>query len=224
MHRRTVIAALAAAPLALAARPAAASSPQELIDRARLALQAVRTDTSFQPNMDQLLRRARAVLIVPNMFRGGFIIGGEGGTGVMLARDADGGWSPPAFYDTASGSIGLQIGAQTAEVVFLIMNDKALRKFLDNQFKIGGDLSIAVGPIGGGADAALPGTFNADIYSYSKSEGLYAGGTLEGTLIQIKETWNRGYYGPGATARDILFGGRFEATGAAALRQALDLR
>jgi lipid-binding SYLF domain-containing protein len=166
------------------------------------------------------MKSAKAVLIFPELYKGGFILGAEGGRGILCARNADG-WSQPAFYDLAAGSLGLQIGGQVSEVVLTIMSDKALTAVLDDQLKFGGDMSIAVGPIGKGLGADTTTNFQADVYSFAKTAGLFGGVSFEGAGIIKKDDWNRAYYGQGATPRGIVMEGRFKNPNTNALLKSL---
>jgi lipid-binding SYLF domain-containing protein len=161
------------------------------------------------------------VLIFPNLIRAAFLFGGEGGVGVLLARDTNGTWSSPAFFGMGSGSFGLQAGVQTAAVLFLIMTDGALNKIMTTDVKLGGDLSIALGPIGAGLQANTTTNLKADIIAYAKTAGLYGGLSIEGSVIDGRESQDKGYYGPGATPRAILIERRFNNPGANALKAAL---
>ena len=144
------------------------------------------------------------MLIIPQLIKGGLIIGGEGGSGVLLVKGSDGSWSSPAFYTLGGASFGLQIGGEMSEVVFTIMNDGAIKAILDNPFKMGADLSVAVGPIGKGVGASTTTNFSDDVYAFSKSVGLFGGGTLEGTAIVKRTSWNELYYAADADPQKIL--------------------
>jgi lipid-binding SYLF domain-containing protein len=209
--------------LAFAVPAMAQQDQQDLVDKARISLNALRHDADH-PSLNSALARAKAVLIIPSLLKAGFIVGGEGGSGVLLARTADGGWSAPAFYTMASGSIGLQIGAQDAEVVFTVMTDKGLKQVIQSQFKLGADASIAVGPKGTGVEAATTLAMGADIYSFSRARGAYAGGSFEGSLIKAREEWNKIYYGQTLSVDDIVLHNKASNPGADALRQALAAR
>jgi lipid-binding SYLF domain-containing protein len=209
--------------VALAATPAAAQkAEQEIVDKARTALLNLRNDPDF-PTLNQALGRAKAVVIIPSLIKAGFILGGEGGSGVLLARTATG-WSDPAFYTMASGSIGLQIGAQDAEVIFTVMTDKGLEQVIKNQFKLGADASVAVGPKGMGVEASTTPALGADIYSFARTKGAFAGGSFEGSYLSAREEWNRAYYGQNLSVEDIVRHGKGSAPGADALKQALGPR
>ena len=120
------------------------------------------------------------MLIVPSHFRGGLILGAEGGRGVLLAKTTAGTWSPPAVYTLAGGSVGLQLGLESSQVIFIIMNDNALDAILSNNFKFGADMNVAFGPVGGGRGTAFAGGFKPDVYVYSRNRGLFGGGALSG--------------------------------------------
>jgi lipid-binding SYLF domain-containing protein len=213
---------LAAATLLLAlSGTARASDQQEIVDRAKVTVDVLRAESNFSQPIADLLRRAKGVLVVPNLFRAGFILGGEGGTGVLLVKGTDGSWSSPAFYGLGSGSIGLQIGAQSAEVMFIILTDGGLQKIMNNSVKVGADVSIAIGPVGAGIEGSTTANLRADIVAYSKAMGLFGGLSIEGTIISVREEWNRAYYGDGATARSIVIDRRFDSPGAGGLRFAL---
>lgn len=219
--RRPVLGLLVAGASLAAARPALAQSEQQaLVDQATLTVNEILGDPNFKDGLD-LLRRARAVLIVPRRFRAGFIIGGEGGGGVLVGRDGSGSWTSPAFFGLGSGSVGLQIGIQDAQVIMLIMNDKALNAILDSQFKFGADASIAVATIGAGIAGGTTGALGADLVTISKTRGLFAGAALEGTLLTSRSEWNRAYFGRDASARQIVVGAEVHNPGADGLRAAL---
>jgi lipid-binding SYLF domain-containing protein len=218
--RRVLVLLFALVALALPAR-AFANDQQELVDRAKLTVERLRHDSNMGKGVDDMLGRARAVLIVPSLWRLGFLLGGSGGSGVLLAKAADGSWSAPAFYGVGGGSIGFQIGAEMQEMLLIILTDGGLNKVMDNQVKIGADLTFALGPVGAGLGGATTPNFGADMVGYSTSIGLYGGLNLEGGLIAVREEANRAYYGEGATTREIVFNRRFDNPGATDLRAAL---
>jgi len=147
------------------------------------------------------LKDAKAVLIVPNLLKAGFILGGSGGSGVLIARDEKtGDWSQPAFYTLGSVTFGLQIGGESAEVIMMIRTQKALDALFTTEFKLGGDMSVAAGPMGTGASGAV----TADIVSFAKSKGLFAGLNLEGSVVKVNEDSNRAYYGKAVSPLDII--------------------
>lgn len=205
----------------LMAAPARANDQQELVDRAKITVDTLRNDSNLKQPINSLLARARAVLVFPNLFKAGFILGGEGGSGVLLVKGTDGTWSSPAFFGMGSGSLGLQIGAQQSEVMFIIMTEGGLRKILNNSMKLGADASVAVGPIGAGVEASTTTNLDRDIYAYSKTVGLFGGGAFEGSVLTPREEWNRAYYGDGATTRAIAIERKFDNFGANTLKNAL---
>jgi lipid-binding SYLF domain-containing protein len=184
---------------------AAMSDEQEIIDRARIAVEDVHHDREFGNAVD-LARHARAMLIVPRLFKAGFFVGGEGGDAVLLARSADG-WSAPAFYTLASASFGLQIGAQESEVVLFIMSERALNAVLQNEFKIGANAGLAVVTLGSSAEIATTSALHADIVVWASSTGAYAGISLNGSVIAPRPSYNREFYGHDVTPGEIIRGG-----------------
>ena len=166
----------------------------------------IRTLSNFTHDPDMKWFRehvgsAKAVLVSPQIVQAGFIVGGSGGPALVIARNRSGtGWNGPAFYRMASGSIGLQAGAQASEMVALVMTDKALNSLLSTSFKLGGDISVAAGPVGAGTGAPV----TADMIVYTRSKGLYGGVNVDGTVIEVDDGRNRAYYGQAATPVDIL--------------------
>ena len=216
------IAALAAVGFALIAPGMAkASDEQNVVDEARITLDHLRTDQEFG-TAKELLRRARAVLIVPTLVKAGFFFGGEGGDGVLLARSAGGTWTDPAFYTLASASFGLQIGIQSAEVIMIIETDRALTALEQDQFKFGAQAGIAVVTLGSSAQAAMSTALDtADIIVWSSASGAYAGVTIEGSLVKPRDSYNENYYGRPIAVREILNMNEGRNPGADGLRAAL---
>ena len=210
--------------LALPARPAdAASEPHELVEKAKLTAERLLAQTDYA-EVRNWIRKAKGVLIVPSLLKAGFLIGGEGGSGVLLSHNRDTGWSDPAFYTLGAGSIGLQIGIQDSEVLFVIMTDKGLEAMIDKNVKLGADASIAAGPLGAGVEGATTAGLGADIYSYSMTRGAFGGVSFEGSVAVEREDWNRMYYGAGATPRGIVIDRNFTNPHAVGLRKALEVR
>ncbi|MGK9230810.1 lipid-binding SYLF domain-containing protein [Inquilinus limosus] len=192
---------------------------QLLVDESRIALQTLLAS----PELTQLpryIRGAKAVLIAPELLRGGFIVGGRGGNAVMLVRLPDGNWSYPAFYGIGGGSLGLQIGGQVSQLVLTIMTDKGLRAVEQSSFTVGADLSGSLFTLGAGVGASTGLNTNADMYAFSQNKGLFAGGTLDGTVISEDQGMNDAYYGFGTPAR-IVFQGQRSNPGAESLRSLL---
>ena len=204
--RRLLILSVAMVAMLFGGAARAAEEEQLLVDRARTTVQTLAAQNDLG-DMRRLLVRARGVYIVPQLLKAGFIIGGEGGSGVLLARDAKTGeWSPPAFYSMAAGSIGLQIGGELSEVILVIMTPKGMDAVLKNEFKAGVDASIAVGPVGAGVEASTTTAVGADIYAFSKSKGLFGGVSVEGAVITARHSMNQAYYGRAYPIRDLLYG------------------
>ncbi len=198
----------------------ALTSEEELVEDCKITVQSLLSDPDFQ-FLDDYIKRARGVLIFPELVKGGFIFGAEGGTGVLLARLGDNSWSYPAFYYIGAASIGLQIGGQISEVVLTVMNDDAIDRILRNNFKLGADASMALGPIGMNAEAATAGGFDNDIYSFGRAAGLFGGISLEGAVLGDQPERNRYYYGKDVTARGVVREAQVTNAQAEQLRSAL---
>ena len=198
--------ALTLALVALAGPLRAQVSDQSLmVSKAATTVERIKSDSNLSGPLANLLARARAVLIVPDLVKGGFILGAQYGTGVLLARDKDGRWSGPAFFSVAAGSIGFQIGLQDAEAIYVIMSDGGLSAVIDNRFKAGAEAGVAVAVIGAGAEANTTTNVGADIYAFSRAVGLYGGAALDGAAILPRHSWNALYYGGSPTPEDILY-------------------
>lgn len=224
MRRRDLLAAALAA--AIAPVPAGAQNVVTdqtlMVGKARSTVERLRSDPNMEANIASLLPRAHGVLIVPDLVKGGFFIGAEYGTGVLLTRDPDTRqWSGPAFYSVASGSVGLQIGLQDAEAMFIIMTPGGLRAVMENRFKAGADAGVALLHLGAGAEASTTLNAGADIYAFSKAVGAYGGATLEGSGILPRHSWNAAYYGGNPAPEDILIARRLDAPQADRLRDLL---
>lgn len=198
---------------------------QGLVDRARVTFKEFMRDPIYNwlyENLD----RAKGVLIFPQVLKGGFILGGSGGSGVLLVRDEKtGNWGEPAFYTVGSVTFGLQIGGEATEVVMLAMTQKAIGSLLSSSFKLGGDVSVALGPVGGGvkANADIP-SVTADFLSFAKSKGLYAGLNLEGSVIAVRDSLNKGYYDKEVRPADIIVKEDITNGRSAELRESLKCR
>lgn len=218
VDRRAVVLGMGAAALAAPGRAFArdAEDIQLLVDNATSAAQR------FVGGIDvvwvkQNIGSVKGALIVPSLIKGGFIFGGSGGSGTLLGRDpVTGSWSYPSFHSMGSGTFGLQIGVEVSEIVLLLMTQGGLDAMLSTKFTLGGDISVAAGPVGVGAKAAT-----ADILAFSRTKGLYGGLNLEGAVISTRRKWNETYYGKGVSVSDIVI--RRDATnpGAENLRAAV---
>jgi lipid-binding SYLF domain-containing protein len=220
-----VIAILTVGVLLASYSPAVASDQdraQSIVDRARITLSDFMRDPNYLWLHDNL-KHAKGVLIFPQVIKGGFIWGGSGGTGVFMARDEKtGDWSEPAFYTLGSLTFGLQIGGESAEVIMLAMTSRAVDSLLSSSLKLGADVSVALGPIGGGAKAQadIP-SVTGDFLTFAKGKGLYAGLNLEGAVIAVRDGMNTAYCGRGAKPADIVVKNDCSNRGADQLREAL---
>ena len=187
--------------------PATAEEPLEqqlMVDHARLIVDSFAVD----PNMESYrgyLRRAKAILIIPGLYKGAFFLGGAGGRGVLVARaEGTDEWFGPAFYTTGSVSFGLQFGGEKSEVILLVMTQKGLQSLYSTSFKLGADVSVAVGPIGAGAQGATAPSLKVDFISYSRAKGVFLGLSLDGAVIKENYDWNKTYYGKPVRPRNII--------------------
>ena len=200
---------------------AASSDEQILVDQARIAVELIREDPNLS-SFPGLLKRAKAVIVVPELVKAGFFIGGEGGQGMLLARDpATGAWGYPAFYTMAAASIGFQFGAQVSKVMFLIMTDGGLEAMMSNKLTLGADASVAAGPIGAGIEVGTTFNIAADIYSFSLTKGLFGGVSFEGAVLVPDDEANEAYYGQAIAVRGIVIHRQVENANADGLRAAL---
>lgn len=179
------------------------TEPEQMVDRARMSFQSMMTDNQY-PGLVDLATRAKAIIIVPNLLRAAFFFGGRGGNAIMLVRNEDGKWSPPAFYTLGGISWGLQIGGQTSELVLAVMTEKGLNAIINREVTLGADAGVAVGELGKGVNASTGMDTKADMYAFARSEGLFVGVSLEGSVIAPRETWNQQLYGQEATPESIL--------------------
>lgn len=192
---------------------------QGLVDKAAVVVRGMRQDPKFK-HIEVYLKNAKGVLVLPSVIKAGFIYGGQGGNGVLLARGADGAWSAPAFYTLGGGSIGLQIGVQEAAIVLVFMNDKAFKAAIDTGLTIGADATAAAGTAGITGEVASPHSFK-DVYYFADVGGLFAGLSLEGGVIHVREGLNKAYYGQIYTPRQIVLEHKVDARGATMLKEAL---
>ena len=201
----TAVAATAIAPLAYAQ-----SDQQKLVAASETTFANFVRDpdmTWFQQNVG----RAKAVLIAPEVVKAGFIFGGSGGRAVLVAKDAKSGkWAGPAFYTLATASVGFQAGVAVSEAVTLVMTEKGMNSLLASSFKMGGDASVAAGPVGAGAKSDVV----ADLVTFSRSKGVYGGLNLDGTVVKTSDDWNDAYYGKKVLPPDILVRMNVQAKGA----------
>jgi lipid-binding SYLF domain-containing protein len=157
--------------------------------------------------------KAEAIAVFPSVIKAGFVVGGHRGRGIISVRDrAARGWSPPAFLTLTGGSFGLQIGGEAADLVLVIMNRRGVEHLLQNQFKIGADTAVAAGPVGRDAEASTDIQLRAEILSYSRARGLFAGLTIKGSAIKEDTDANASFYGSPFRTREIVLDGKAKAT------------
>lgn len=154
----------------------------------------------------ELLKEARGVAIVPGVVKAGFLFGGRHGTGVMLVQRDDGTWSAPAFLKLTGGSFGLQAGVSSTDVVLVFRNENSVQSLLNGKVTLGGNIGVAAGPVGRNAEAATDARLKAEIYSYSRSRGAFAGIALEGASLRFDGDRNAALYGNSTPLKSILFG------------------
>jgi lipid-binding SYLF domain-containing protein len=196
------LAAAAALTTMMFAAPAAQASDQtDLLDHANRTVDHLKSDPAFSVAAG-MIHRAKAVLIIPHLVKGGFIFGAEGGDGVLLKRNGRS-WSSPAFYSLASASFGLQIGLEQAELVFIIMTDRALKGIQTSSFKLGAGAGITVVTLSSAAEGATSG-HGGDIVVWASGTGAYGGLTFNGSVVKAQDDWNQDFYGHDATVSAIL--------------------
>lgn len=200
---------MAVAVAVLAGHPAVQGVQQES-DEARRVREAATVFSEIMSAEDKaipraLVGKAEAVAIFPGTVRAGFIVGGMRGRGVLSAR-TESGWSAPAFLTLTGGSFGLQIGGQAADLILVISNRRGLENLVSNQFKLGADAAVAAGPVGRDAQVATDLQLRAQILSYSRARGLFAGVMVNGSTIRQDRDANERFYGKRLETKQIVFG------------------
>ena len=180
----------------------ASTEQQQLVDKAKLTVEAFATDPQ-QEDVRQWLSSGKGVFIVPQLLRGAFVFGGGGGGGgVLLVRDEKSGeWSQPAFYNIGAVSFGLQAGADASELIFIVRTQKGLEEFYRSDFKLGADVGVAAGPLG---SSAAMGGIAADLVSFGRSKGAFMGMALDGAMIAVSDDSNAAYYGKAVRPTEIV--------------------
>ena len=207
MKKLLVLVVLAS--LSIAAR--AAQDRAKIVDRVDAAA-TVLDEIMAAPDKgipEEVLGSAQCIAVVPSLLKGGFVVGAAYGKGVVTCRTAKG-WSAPAFFRVEGGSFGLQIGGQAVDLVMLVMNDDGMRKLLSSKFKLGADASVAAGPVGRHAAADTDWKMRAQILSYSRARGVFAGIALDGAVVKQDKNSTREFYGHMVTSKASL-GGAIEA-------------
>ena len=179
-----------------------ATTQQQIVDKAQLTLEAFASDGQLKDVFKQLSKEAIALFIIPQFMRGASIFGGAGGRGVLIARDErTGKWGDPVFYNIGSASFGAQIGADVSEMVLVVRTRKGLEEFYTNDFKLGANAGMATGPVGGGMAAQ---GITADIISYARQKGAFAGMAVDGAFVSVSNDSNQAYYGKSVRPTDII--------------------
>ncbi len=178
------------------------SQQQQLVDKAKMTLEGFTADGGLKGSIKQLGEDAKGLFLVPSFMRGAFMFGGAGGSGILIARDEQTGkWSDPLFYNMGSASFGLQVGADVSEIVMVVRTQKGLEQFYTNDFKLGANVGVAVGPVGAGTSAK---GITADMVAYAKKKGAFAGIALDGSMVTISNDSNKAYYGKDVRPTDII--------------------
>lgn len=202
---RLMAAILLGSMVAVNAIPALAADSmeqQQLVDKAKMTIEAFAADPGVGPATRELKSEIKALFIVPQFIRGAFVFGGAGGSGVLIVRDEKTKkWSEPSFYTIGSASFGLQIGGDVSEMIFVVRNQKGLEEFYRTDFKLGADVSMAVGPAGEGASVK---GITADVVAYAKKKGAFVGMAVDGSIIAVSDDSNAAYYGKPVRPTDII--------------------
>ena len=185
----------------------AGSAREDSVDRMQRSVDVLHAimSTPDKGIPEEVLTGAKCILVVPDLIKGGFILGGKHGRGVATCR-TDNGWSAPAFVSVGGGSWGLQIGIEDVDLVMLVMNDRGLQHLLSSKFELTGEGSVAAGPVGRHASAGTDWKMNTELLTYSRSKGVFAGLTLEGAVVEQDNDSTRAIYGKHIGFRNILSG------------------
>ena len=180
------------------------SKQRKILRTSQLVLEEIQKSPDQQIPMN-LISKAKAIIVFPTMLKAGFFVGARYGKGIASVRaEETGEWGPPAFLFTTGGSFGFQFGAQTIDLILLVMSQRGLEGLLNEQFTLGGDIAISAGPLGRHAEASADVFMQGEIYSYSRSKGLFGGVSLKGTIITSDSDANLTYYGHPYTSEEIL--------------------
>ena len=180
------------------------SKQRNMLRTSQMVLEEIQKSPDQQIPMN-LMSKAKAIIVFPTMLKAGFFVGARYGKGIASVRTEETGeWGPPAFLYTTGGSFGFQFGAQATDLILLVMSQRGLEGLLNEQFTLGGDIAISVGPVGRHAEASADIFMQGEIYSYSRSKGLFGGVSLKGTIITSDSDANLAYYGHPFSSEDIL--------------------
>lgn len=187
------------------------TSQQKLLKNARVVVEEIMS----APDLgipSGLMSRAQAVIVFPSMLKGGFLVGARYGKGVATVRDSKTGqWGPPSFITTLGGSFGFQFGAQSVDLILIVLTEKGLKGLLNNNFTLGGDMSVAAGPVGRYAEMSVDILLQGDTYSYSRSRGIFGGVSLKGTIIKQNVDYNEAHYNEKLTPEEIMIDGKVKS-------------
>lgn len=177
---------------------------QKAQDAARVLAEIMRIPETAVP--EKMFDEAYAIAVIPDVVKAGLIFGGRGGRGLISVRTADGTWSNPSFIRLGGGSVGFQAGVSSSDVILVFRTPRGVDNIVNGKFTLGADASVAAGPVGRTAQAATDGELKAEIYSYSRARGLFAGVSLDGTVLRIDHRSNEAVYGNNTTPRAIFEG------------------
>src|ERR1700726_4609563 len=211
LYTMVMIGMLAFASLSFAKDP---DKTKEQQDRLQNANSVITEILKVPDNIPQdLLDKARCVIVMPSVLKAAFVVGGSFGRGTMVCRtgkDFSGPWGAPAMYALEGGSVGLQIGGEATDFVFLVMNDRGVQSLLHSKVKLGGDISAAAGPVGRSASADTDAYMRSEILSYSRARGVFAGISLEGSTLRPDNVANKNLYGRSLSAAEIINGSEIQ--------------
>jgi lipid-binding SYLF domain-containing protein len=220
MKRRLIVILTIITIIAAIVTPVNAEEPvkqQLLVDQARITFKSFMIDKNmawFREHMN----KAKGFLIIPDLLQGAWFIGGSGGRGVLVVKNkTTGDWSQPAFYTIGSLSFGIQFGGEKSEIIMMVFTQKGLDRLYSSSFKFGGDATIAIGPVGGGAKADVM----TDFVSFVRSKGAFAGISMEGAIVKVNQDWNQAYYGKRVSPLGIVEKNLVSNPGSAELRNTI---
>ncbi|MTI10953.1 lipid-binding SYLF domain-containing protein [Curvivirga aplysinae] len=221
LFQLSFLAVMAMSLISFSARAAELDDAHELVDEAYYSIKKILENERQGDRAMGYIKTAKAIFISPQILKGAFIIGAEGGSGIIMARASNGEWSYPGFFKMGAASVGLQLGAQNMELLLTIQTGNGLRAILDDKVTLGGDLSAAVGSKGEGVSGTTTTNIGADVYSFSRNQGGFVGASVEGAAIWEDKARNAAFYGEGATSEDIILNGKFANEKADKLRDYL---
>ena len=187
---------------------AGAKEEAKAADAARVLGEIMRIPETAVP--EKMFTDAHAIAVIPDVVKAGLIFGGRGGKGLISVRSPDGTWSNPSFIKLGGGSVGFQAGVSSSDVILVFRSPRGVDNIVNGKFTLGGDASVAAGPVGRSAQASTDEQLKAEIYSYSRARGLFAGVSLDGTWLRIDHKANQAMYGRNTTPR-MIFEGRADA-------------